>query len=81
MSEAPRNIFPYPHSRCLPTDEDNYTQTSLDQGTLPSIWKTAKVVPIYKKGNKSDPCNYRPVSLMCRYLLQNIRAYGIFKCV
>ena len=33
-------------------------QASLDQGTLPSIWKTAKVVPIYKKGNKSDPCNY-----------------------
>ena len=40
-------------------------QVSLDQGTLPSIWKTAKVVPIYKKGNKSDPCNYRPVSLTC----------------
>ena len=38
-------------------------QASLDQGTLPNIWKTAKVVPIYKKGNKSDPCNYRPVLL------------------
>ena len=36
-------------------------QASLDQGTLPNIWKTAKVVPIFKKGNKSDPCNYRPM--------------------
>jgi len=40
-------------------------QASLDQGAQPKIWKTAKVVPIYKKGNKSDPCNYRPVSLTC----------------
>jgi len=40
-------------------------QTSLDQGSLPNIWKTANVVPIFKKGNKSDPCNYRPVSLTC----------------
>ena len=40
-------------------------QASLDQGVLPSIWKTAKVVPIHKKGIKSDPCNYRPVSLTC----------------
>ena len=49
-------------------------QASLDQGTLPSIWKTAKVVPIYKKGNKSDPCNYRPVSLtsICCKILEHI---------
>jgi len=40
-------------------------RASLDQGMLPSIWKTAEVVPIFKKGNKSDPCNYRPVSLTC----------------
>ena len=40
-------------------------QAALDQGMLPSNWKTAKVVPIFKKGNKSDPCNYRPVPLTC----------------
>jgi Reverse transcriptase (RNA-dependent DNA polymerase) len=36
---------------------------SIDTGTVPQDWKKAKVVPIYKKGSKSDPGNYRPVSL------------------
>ena len=40
-------------------------QASLDQGSLPSIWKTAAIVPIFKKGNKTEPNNYRPVSLTC----------------
>lgn len=36
---------------------------SLAEGDLPSDWKTANVVPIFKKGVKGDPGNYRPVSL------------------
>ena len=36
---------------------------SLDTGVLPRDWKLANVVPIYKKGQKDDPGNYRPVSL------------------
>ena len=40
-------------------------QASLEQGALPNIWKSAAVVPIYKKGSRSDPGNYRPVSLTC----------------
>ena len=35
----------------------------IDKGTLPSQWKEAIVTPIFKKGCKSDPSNYRPVSL------------------
>ncbi len=31
--------------------------------TIPEDWKTANVSPIFKKGNKQDPLNYRPVSL------------------
>ena len=41
-------------------------QASIDQTCIPDEWRTAIVSPIYKqKGKKSDPSNYRPVSLTC----------------
>ena len=42
-------------------------QASLDQGTLPEVWRQAIVVPIFKRGRRTDPCNYRPISLTCIY--------------
>ena len=36
---------------------------SLDTGDIPEVLKTQGIVPIYKKGDKSSPANYRPVSL------------------
>ena len=40
-------------------------EKSLATGTLPSDWTKANVSPIFKKGEKSDPSNYRPISLTC----------------
>ena len=36
---------------------------SLSEKTAPSEWKDAIVIPIFKKGTKGSPSNYRPVSL------------------
>ena len=44
---------------------------SLQRGQTPSQWKTAIVVPIYKKAAKNNPRNYRPISLtsvICRLM-------------
>ena len=38
-------------------------QQSLDTSSVPDDWKVALVTPVFKKGRKSSPKNYRPVSL------------------
>ena len=34
-------------------------------GLLPVEWKLDNIVPVHKKGNKSEVENYRPISLLC----------------
>ena len=38
---------------------------SITEGVIPKDWKEANVTAIFKKGSRSDPSNYRPVSLTC----------------
>ena len=38
-------------------------QKSLDESKTPVDWRMANVAPIFKKGKRNDPANYRPVSL------------------
>ena len=37
---------------------------SLQTGTIPKKLKIAKVIPLYKSGEKADVSNYRPISLL-----------------
>ena len=36
---------------------------SITSGKFPSVWKEAKVIPLYKAGSKEDVNNYRPISI------------------
>ena len=37
--------------------------SSIEEGRVPQEWKRANIVAIYCEGKKTDPLNYRPVSL------------------
>ena len=37
---------------------------SFSTGTFPDLLKVARVVPVYKGGEKTDPNNYRPISIL-----------------
>ena len=49
---------------------------SLEEGIVPSEWKEANITPLFKKGSRNKPENYRPVSLtsvICKLLETLIR--------
>ena len=61
---------------------------TLDEGQLPDVWKDAWVTPVFNKGGRSIPSNYRPVSLtcivcklaehiLCTHIRGHLDAYGI----
>ena len=39
--------------------------TSIRESEYPSYWKIAKMIALFKKGNRWEIKNYRPVSLLC----------------
>ncbi len=38
---------------------------SITSGKFTSIWKIARVCPIFKNGNREETANYRPISILC----------------
>ena len=54
---------------------------SMEEGVLPSQFKLARVSPIYKgKGSRSEPLNYRPISLtsVCCKTMERLVAQALF---
>ena len=53
---------------------------SLEEGIIPSEWKEANIMPLFKKGSRNKPENYRPVSLTsveCKLLETLIRDHMV----
>ena len=42
----------------------NLFNASFQCGRFPSIWKTAKVTPLFKGGSQTERDNYRPISIL-----------------
>ena len=42
----------------------NMFNESLSHGKVPSAWKKANIIPIHKKGSRTNASNYRPISLL-----------------
>ena len=56
-------------------------ERSVEIGKLPMDWCRAYVTPVFKKGDKSQAVNYRPISLTCILckVLEHIMASQIVK--
>ena len=64
------------------------SQKSLETSQLPEDWRVATICPIYKKGDRLCPNNYRPVSLtsvvckvlehiVCSNIMNHLDAHGL----
>ena len=56
MQTCSRNIIARPLTTLI--------NLSGQKGNFPSKLKYAKIIPVYKDGDESEPCNYRPIPLV-----------------
>jgi len=49
-------------------------QASVEQETVPLDWKKADIIPVFKKGDRANPSNYRRISLtsVCCKVMEHI---------
>ena len=83
-ASGPDHISPYILKHCAeeisPVLQIIYSQ-SLDSGSLPTDWLAAIVCPIHKKGSRTEPSNYRPISLtsVCSKVMEHIINHTIIE--
>ena len=70
-------ILKYCQSLALPLNK--IFRCSVDSGRVPVAWKISEVVPLFKKGSRSDALNYRPISLtsVCCKTLERLIASSL----
>ena len=79
-STGPDKIHPYFLQKCANTLSKPLTlifQKSFDNGEMPSQWADANITPLFKGGSKTDPANYRPISLtsvVCKLMEKMVRS-------
>uniref|UniRef100_A0A0P4VTV9 Reverse transcriptase domain-containing protein n=1 Tax=Scylla olivacea TaxID=85551 RepID=A0A0P4VTV9_SCYOL len=64
---GPDNISPHVLKQCareLAVPLTTVFSACLWENTWPLVWKEARVVPVHKRSSRSDPKNYRPISLL-----------------
>ena len=78
-SSGPDGIHPHvlqKTAKAMSVPLTHIFQQSLETGEVPEDWRTANVTPIHKKGDRTEPSNYRPVSLtsqVCKVMETLIR--------
>ena len=75
-------IFKHCASKIAPILQMLFTQ-SLNTSSLPEDWLTANITPVYKKGSRSIPSNYRSISLtfVCSKVMEHIVFHSIMQHV